>query len=302
MSTTDDDFAEILADVMAFVTNEAIILNRLEEYFSPKPAKFADSEGSLKAINHRIEKIVDDLGGAPSLIIQFDSDPIPKYDTYPNAAFNEMFALFNRTRKSVTRAHMFLIGSSMYRQIPSIPSHPDTKRQSILANRVDAAFWEHAETCYIRLASYWDRVGQLMDFTFFGIRQFERDGFSSVMEKIHNNWVAIDPALRNMPAWYALRCYQKSDKADGLGWLLRRRNFLIHSMHLRPIESDDEAPLFESAFNHLDKNLREKLKPDSMEDEMDKIHKHLAIAASQLPNILSLLEYAIQIDFRPFPR
>lgn len=299
----DEKIASVLGDAMAFVTNEVIVLARLEEFFSPKPAQLAESEESRKALQQRVDKLSEALGGPPRLIIHFTNEPKPHYDTYADAAFDEALTLFHRARVSVTRAHMFLIGSGMHERMPEVLDLPTDKEfRELLVKRISAAFWEHAETSFIRLASYWDRIGQLLDFVFFGIRQYERDGFPAVMDRIQNNWAAVDPALREMDAWKALRGFQTSEQIAGLKWLLRRRNLLIHSMHLRPIEPNDEDPLFDSAFNHLDSALRKKLAPGSMQDELNYIHEHLAIAAAQLPNVLSILEHAAETTFRPYPK
>lgn len=307
MSNVDDDSARdktasVFGEAMVFASNEILILASLEEVFSPKPAQLADSEESRKALENRIQKVAQILGGAPDFIIHLVNQPKAKYDTYANAALNEVLTMFNRARISATRAHMFFIVSQMHQRMPDalkIPQVPELRE--LLTDRVQAAFWEHAEICLIRLASYWDRVGQLLDFAFFGIRQYERDGFSAVMDRIQNNWAAIDSTLREMAPWKALRSYQTSEQIEGLKWLLRRRNLLIHSMSLRPIEPDEEDPLFESAFNHLDSVLRKKLAPGSMQEELKVIHDHLGIAASQLPNVLSVTEHAAKVAFRPYP-
>ncbi len=306
MADTDDDaqekLASVLGDAMAYVTNEVLLLGRLEEFSSPKAAKLAVSEESSKALQSRVDKLTEALGGPPRLIIHFTNEPKPHYDTYADAAFSEALTLFHRARSSVSRAHMFFIGSGMHELMPDVLDIPkDKELRELLVGRVNAAFWEHAETSFIRLASYWDRIGQLLDFVFFGIRQYERDGFPAVMDRIHSNWVAVDPALREMDAWKALRSFQSSEQVSGLKWLLRRRNLLIHSMHLRPIEPDDEDPLFVSAFNHLDSALRKKLAPGSMQDELNYVHEHLAAAATQLPNVLSVLEHGATTAFRRFP-
>lgn len=298
-----EKLASVLGDAMAYVTNEALILERLEEFFSPKLAKLADSEESGKALQTRIDKLTEALGGPPRLIVHFTNEPMPHYDTYADAAFGEALTLFHRARSSVSRAHMFFIGLGMHEKMPDVLNLPqDTEIRKLLMERINAVFWEHAETSFIRLASYWDRIGQLLDFVFFGIRQYERDGFPAVMDRIQNNWVAVDPVLREMEAWKALRSFQSSEQTGGLKWLLRRRNLLIHSMHLRPIEPDDDDPLFDSAFNHLDIALRKKLAPGSMQDELNNIHVHLAVASAQLPNALSILEHGAITAFRPHPK
>jgi hypothetical protein len=117
-------------------------------------------------------------------------------------------------------------------------------------------FWEHAEASYLRLASFWDRIGQLLDFVFFNIRQYERDGFSAVLSRIRSNYVPLFLDLDFSGPWNNLWNYQKSENVDGLGWLIRRRNLLVHSLHLGPIEvGEKENAIFALAFNHLDETI-----------------------------------------------
>jgi hypothetical protein len=141
-------------------------------------------------------------------------------------------------------------------------------------------FWEHTETSFIRLASHWDRVGQLLDFAFFNIRQYERDGFAAVMDRIRSNILPVTAALANHQAWRRLRQYQTSEQPDGLKWLIRRRNFVVHSLHLSPPPPDrNEDPIFAVAYNHLDVAIKERLKPGSPKEELDLLHVQLQKAA-----------------------
>jgi hypothetical protein len=152
----------------------------------------------------------------------------------------------------------------------------------------------------MRLAAYWDRVGQILDFAFFRIRQYERDGFSAVMDRIQNNWATFDHKLRDSKSWQSLRAYQTSEQVDGLKWLLRRRNLLVHSLSLRPIEPDEIDPIFESAFNHIDAAIKRKLAPGNMQEELGYLHTHLSIATKLFTDILSISEYASKNAFKPF--
>ncbi len=72
-------------------------------------------------------------------------------------------------------------------------------------------------------------------------------------------------------------------------------------LHLRPLEEEENDPIFESAFNHLDTAVKKKLVPGSMQDELKNIHVHLSVAASHFPHVLSITERAAQVAFRPIP-
>jgi len=292
-----DKFVSVLGNTMQYVANETVLLARLEQYFDPKPASIADTDEEIKILQKRVEKLVQDLGGPPKLIIVKENEPKPRYDLYPAAALQEVISMFHRTRKATLRAHMFMIGSRMVRNKPDDLTLPENKEaQEYILSSAEVTFWEHAETAFIRLASFWDRVGQLLDFAFFRIRQFERDGFSSVVDRIKNNVALVHSELAANPAWERIRSYQTSEKADGLKWLLRRRNLLVHSLYLRPLEKPDDDAIFESEFNHLDASLREKLAPGNIEEELTQIHVHLSKAAQLFPDILSLCETSMALD------
>ena len=130
-----------------------------------------------------------------------------------------------------------------------LPKNPDAA--AALIREAQAAFWEHAEAAYIRLCSFWDRVGQVLDFAFFNIRKFDQNGFAAIMDRIDLNAVPMADGLKNCNSWQRLRSFQTSEKEDGLKWLVQRRNLVVHSLHLHPVKTDEEG-VFKSQFNHLD--------------------------------------------------
>jgi hypothetical protein len=188
-------FAHIIGNAMAYVANEALILAQMEEFFSPLPAKLWH-EKEEDSINKRLDKAVENMGGPPRLILMREDDPPPECDTYPEAALHEMLSAFHRARKSVCRAHLFMTGSGMLQMHPELLEQTGNEEaDAMIAGLAEKAFWEHAEIAFIRLASYWDRVGQVLDFAFFRIRQYERDGFSAVIDRIRTNTVQMNAAL-----------------------------------------------------------------------------------------------------------
>lgn len=295
-----DRFADVLGEALAHAAHEPVVLARLEEYFSPQPAKLADSEGGEALLKTQIDRVIRAYGGAPRLIVQHVDDPKPMYDTYMAAALREAIAMFHRTRRSVCRAQAFMIGSHMLASSAEFFKPPySPQAREALRRSADAVFWEHADTSFIRLASYWDRIGQILDFAFFSIRQYERDGFSAVVDRIRANVLRMNPDYEVHQAWRELWAYKKSEREDGLQWLLSRRNLLVHSLHLREPEQTDSDELFESAFNHLDARLRRDLAPGTPAKEIERIHLHLTHAARLFPHVLRLCEHHANRD-RPF--
>jgi hypothetical protein len=258
-------YARSLSNAFTYVAKEPFILASMEEFFFPKPARLDDK------LQQDVDDVIRQLGGPPDVIITREEEPKPKYDVYPAAAMHELVSLFDRSRGAVTRAQAILVGSQLVKNsekelITDLP----TGAAEALLDYIDSIFWEHAETGFIRLASYWDRMGQLFDFVFFGIRQFDKDGFSAVMDRIRNNLVPVDNCLAQLPGWVSLRQFQTSEKEDGLKWLLRRRNLVVHSLYLRPLHEAEDIELFDSEFNHLDVALREKLTPGSPSQEVNR--------------------------------
>lgn len=278
-----EKLAHVLGNVLTLSANESVVMAQLEafQFFSPMPASLPFGDGTL--LEEKLDRLSEALGGRPKVVVAKNGDERPRFDTYAEAAIGESINAFQRARTAVCRTHLYLIGSELIKQQPELmhlPPDPNSRR--IIIDEVGRRFWEHAETSYVRLASFWDRVGQILDFAFFNIRQYEHDGFSAVMERIRANFLPMSHAIRDSSAWGRLRGFQTSEQSDGLKWLLRRRNLLIHSLHLSPASSDDEQenPIFTSSYNHLEEAVRNKLRPGTPEEELNQGHQHLRAAAS----------------------
>lgn len=302
MLTADEDqqdrLIQALGHALELTVNESVIIAQLEEFFDPRPARIASSQREAKDLETRSEKLQRDLGGAPPFIIQLHGDQIRTYDVYANAVFSELMYNFHRCRRAVSRTHLFYIGLGLSDRYSEYFKSLDKASIPAIKKSVEERFWEHAEIAFIRLASFWDRVGQVLDFVFFNIRQYERDGFASVMDRINCNFVSINSDLGNSSHWQDLWAYKRSEKRDGLAWLIRRRNLLVHSLYLRRLDPGDEY-LFNSKFNHLDRSLRTKLKPQEPKTEIQHLHEQLQAAASLIPSVLGLCELGIQLIPRP---
>jgi hypothetical protein len=282
--------AKVLGNVLQLSANEGLVAAQLEAFaiFHPMPAELDLTKGS--ALQSKLSYLSTALGGPPRLIITKQGETPPQFDTYADAAIREAIDAFMLARSSVCRTHIYLIGSALIKQRPelmNLPQDPEIRR--IIVTQVEAYFWEHTETSYIRLASFWDRVGQLLDFAFFNIRQYEHDGFYAVMERISKNFIAMNQTNVRSATWARLRKFQTSGQPDGLQWLLSRRNLLVHSLHLRPPrENEPDNPIFTSAYNHLDQAVRNKLRQGTAEEEVSLLHQHLSAAATLFPDAVEV--------------
>lgn len=286
---SDNQFYQVLSEILERTVREPILLAQLEVILSPRPAKMAESKEVSDRLNLLIARVCGAYGGAPRLIIQGIGDPMPMYDTYMSAAIAEAMAMFDRTHRSLCRSHASMIGAKLAGPCDDLPGEPlNNKHRAAMQHFVNEVFWEHAETTFVRLASFWDRIGQILDFAFFSIRQYERDGFSAVVDRIRSNVLLMNPDYKVHESWIELWAYKKSENEDGLQWLVSRRNLLVHSMHLREQVPSDVNVLFESAFNHLDARFRGSLAPSTPAKEIDRLHNHLNQAARLFPHVLQL--------------
>lgn len=282
---------KVLGNAVAYVTSEALVLAQYEVFQEDKLSKLwpEDDNG---AFDKRINRVVEHLGGPPEFyVLRNDEDP-PAADNYPEAAMWEIFAVFFRARKSILRAHLFMTGSTLLANQPTLMELPeDPEVAAMFIKQAQAAFWEHAEAAYIRLYSFWDRVAQVLDFAFFNVRKFDQNGFTAVMDRIHANVVPMDERLRVSAGWKQLRSFQTSEKEDGLKWLLLRRNLVIHSLHLHPVPINEEG-VFKSQFNHLDTAHREKLRPRAPVEEVALLLEQLDRACQLFSDFLTVVEFA----------
>ncbi|HJS09994.1 hypothetical protein [Sphingopyxis sp.] len=279
----------VLSHAVSHVSNEAIILAQFEaiqdEPFPHLWARNDDGQFSM-----RMDRVAEHLGGPLDIYVVRDGHQAPPADNYPPAALQEATDVFARARKSVLRALMFSAGFQVLSENPDLTDMSDEPAVAqALVSQAQSAFWEHAEAAYIRLYSFWDRVGQVLDFAFFNIRKFDQNGFNSVMDRIHVNAVPMDARLKASGSWKRLRTFQCSEKEDGLKWLLQRRNLVVHSLHLHPVEAVQED-VFKSQFNHLDVAHREKLRPRTPRDEMDLLAGQLNRAAELFSDFLAIIE------------
>jgi hypothetical protein len=281
----------MLGNAVSFVRNEALVLAQYEAIQNCKFAKLWP-EGDNGKFDKRINRVVEHLGGPPDFYLLRNNQEPPPADNYPEAAMREAFAVFSRARKSVLRAHLFKAGSSLLAEQPDLMDLSDNPDAATLfIQQAQATFWEHAEAAYIRLYSFWDRVGQVLDFAFFNIRKFDQNGFTAVMDRIHANAVPMDDQLKNSGSWKRLRSFQTSEKEDVLKWLLQRRNLVVHSLHLHPVQTDEEG-VFKSQFNHLDAAHREKLRPREPAEEVALLMGQLDRAGALFSDFLAVVEFA----------
>lgn len=280
------DLFEIIREAASFITDETLITSRYEQAVS---YKFPTLHGSMggEVFVKRMDNLVTHLGGPPESFLVKDGAVVPLQDHYPEAALNEAISVFNRARKGVVLADLYAFGTTLIAGEESPIKWKSDIVKSLMIPATQGSFWEHAETAYIRIASFWDRLGQILDFSYFNIRQFDRNGFSAVIDRIYSNVIPMNKRLADNRGWKAVRKFQTNETEDGLKWLLQRRNLLVHSLHLHPLD-DDGGEVFESQFNHLEKAHKEKLRPRTPIEEAKLLRTQLELAASHFHNVLSV--------------
>jgi Cthe_2314-like HEPN len=286
---------KVLLNAANHVYKETIILSQFEEIQENKIPYLWPQDDNDDSFNKLINKTIEHLGGPPEfyLMRKDDNRAPPLADRYPETVMQEAFAVFLLARKSVLRAHVFMGGSSLLTANSEMRSHSEVPKELTvyIVKQAEATFWEHAETAYIRLCSFWDRIGQILDFAFFNIRKFDQNGFTSVMDRIHINAVPMNDLFKRNNSWKRLRAFQVSEKEDGLKWLLQRRNLLIHSLHLHPIQTDEDD-VFKSQFNHLDVAHREKLRPREPHEEVTLLVEQIKKANQLFNDFITVINFS----------
>lgn len=292
-----DDFYEseegknvlkVLTNAMNYVANEAVVLLQYQTIFEEKFSELGLISPGDDHFEKRMDHVAEHLGGPPEAYLLRTGQKAPPADRYPEAILHEVIAVYQLAQKSVIRAHMFQSGVALLNN-PDDPLHENPELNTHLIKQAQSAFWEHAEAAYIRLHSFWDRLGQVLDFAFFNIRKFDQNGFTAVMDRIHNNVVPMNERLQKSGSWKRLRTFQSSEKEDGLKWLLQRRNLIVHSLHLHPVREEDEG-VFVSQFNHLETAHREKLRPRPPEEEVELLLEQLKQATVLFHTVLDVVE------------
>jgi hypothetical protein len=290
------DFVEAIANVLSHAINEPGLIQNVEKYFSPHRANIFNSDDEREDLTRHIEEFTDKFGRIDGFVIlvKDETPPRQRVRAYPIDISNELARSFHVCRSAVCRLHMFALA------VGNLRAHPNWFNMTeehirIYARVLEGYFWNALEIATIRLASYWDRVGQLLDFVFFNIRQYERDGFPVVLERIKKNFAPTFSEVVRDPNWKALVEYANSEKPSGLKWLLRRRNLAVHSTSFRPHEDQRDDALFEYEFNHYEARVIRDLVLKSPEEELEVIHLHLAKAAELFRGVFDFARLGLDL-------
>lgn len=277
---------------------ESFLLHKASEFFDPPPCPLFVDDAAGKRINDKFSLLCRKLGDVPEVFLITDgASPKDKYDNLTSYAVTELVSLFHRARTSVVKAHSMFVAQWILLNAPKTIEGPLAAEQlAVIAPIVREEFWNHAETAYIRLASLWDRAGQLLDYVFFNIRQFDRDGFPSILDRIKINFAILDSTIEARQFWKDLKSYAYNEQTDGLKWLLRRRNLLVHSLHLgEPEERAKEEMDIRYYYNHLAEATRHKLGTLSPDDELKCLHSHLIAFARLLEPLCDLCLWGAEL-------
>ena len=135
----------------------------LMKYYGPRLAKLTTNKEEKDELNRKTSELVKSLGGVPNFLYRLPNEPNPVFDTYVNSAIDEFFLSYQKAREAICRAHIKFI------VIDIIGKHPEyikKKPYKDLVGYLENLYWDMVEIAYIRLASYWDRAGQLLDYIF----------------------------------------------------------------------------------------------------------------------------------------
>jgi hypothetical protein len=292
-----DDVAEIVARILSYAANEPVLIQKAEKIFNPHPADIYVGAAEAEELERHIQGVfVERFGPVDRLIVlEHGQTPEPeRVRTYHIDIANELTRSFHVCRRAVCRLHMLYIGLECLRERPEFWIGMTEERSELGAKALTDLYWDAVEIATIRLVSYWDRVGQLLDFVFFNIRQYERDGFPAVLERVKKNFAPTFAELVAHPSYKALIEYANSERPSGFKWLTRRRNLTVHSTQFRPHDDKRDA-LFEYEFNHYEARVIRDLALKSPKEELELIHVHLAKAAELFRGAFDLASLGIDL-------
>jgi hypothetical protein len=251
----------------------------------------------LRPVDAELERAREALAlslGAPldywTTLTSITAESALKLDTFGAAALFEMSMGFFRAHQAVEDAFLYALAIE---RPPGSP-RPDKEVESYDRYVLTNAFLGHWEVAAMRLCGFWDRVGQLLDFVFFNIRQYEHDEFAKVIERIRENFVKPRPtAFAPCPSWEWLWQYQNSEQDTGYRWLKSRRNLVAHRLCMRDASMlGIENPLARISSNLLDV-ARVKLALGTVEDESRRLRAHHDAAAQGHWEAILLCRHAI---------
>ena len=163
------DLVEILARVMSHAANEPTLIKRMEPHLSPRPANIYTDEADAEDLERHICKFLNKIEPQQKLIITRDDEPLSLRDrirTYQFDISEELTDCFRVCRNAVCRLHMFYITHESVRVNREFWKNMSEEDAMICGDLLAKSFWEALEIATVRLVSYWDRVGQLLDFIF----------------------------------------------------------------------------------------------------------------------------------------
>jgi hypothetical protein len=135
---------------------------------------------------------------------------------------------------------------------------------------VTEAFYDALEIAHVRLCGFWDRAAQLIGFVFFNMREFDRDVFGGVVEKVNVNVARGDPLFAEHSAWKELWSFARRPDEDGYQWLSSRRNQLSHSVSL-PRSSTGVDRAHHHRSDNIGRKIAEKVRPAEPAIEMKRV-------------------------------
>ena len=151
-----------------------------------------------------------------------------------------------------------------------------------------------------RLCSYWDRAAQLLNFVFFNVREFDREVFATVLERLRKNYAASDDLFEQQEAWQSLWAYGNRRGESGFGWLSSRRNALMHSVLMPRYSLGDD--LFAAVpGNNLGERLLSKVAPGSTSDELRRLDLHVLAMRDLHERVVDLCFFGLKtLKLRPW--
>ena len=288
----EDELISIYSDLLNSELASISVQERFDIIANPPIPKLVKDKKEEEEFNRLIQEIIYAHGGVPLVVIKKTGEKNPIYDTFIDSLISEILSMYQKTRRSIIKVQ------SQYAVVESLRYNKQffkTPAPEEVVLMFEEYFWDSLEIAYLRLASYWDRIGQLFSFSFFNIRKYDKETFTDIIEKINSNYVLTISELKSMPEYKELWDYSKLEDKNGLKWLLQRRNLIIHSVGINTKTNNlVKGELFDSKYNHLDEKISNKLKKSNLKDEISVINFHYIKMCEYFKNCLQLSIFACE--------
>ncbi len=220
--------------------------------------------------------------GAKKLVVWDRNEPRPvvRLDTFGSSAVDELIGGAIAFDRAMVCAHIQRTGSEVWAESER---GSGTRTDEARFQLVTGLLWEAVEVGYFRACAYWDRVGQLLEFIFFNVRDY-REGFSATIQRMKTNFESDELPMQSLAGcdhWQYLKKFRNRRHEN----LTSKRNVIAHRRGASSCRVEDSPSERDNYFDHLNATAG---KFTNLDSEICFLNDHVKEAWEALPHVLEL--------------